>query len=77
MKLKTLKEMEGFYPSIIHGQAFAQSDKNEEGTTGNFILRNRLKQEAIKWVKYFRMVRSKAQQHAFMNFFNITEEDLK
>jgi hypothetical protein len=40
-------------------------------------LKGELKQEAIKWVKYYKLRRLKTPERAFMAFFNLTEEDLK
>lgn len=85
-ELKTLKDMEGFFPSIIHGQAFAKTDLDLKGTTGNLILRDRLKEEAIKWVKEHLMYNPELDEwtltdhmgtNEWMEFFNITEDDLK
>ena len=77
MKLKTLKDFE-----------FEQiTDVKPDGYKGNAPGRKRivkrkcvfsyqLKQEAIKWVKDILMRRSLMPQD-WLDFFNITEEDLK
>ena len=69
MKLKTLKDLERY---------------NEwEGFEGHVEFRE-LKQEAIKWVKFYMDKEKKTDMRMyrlliieFRNFHNITEEDLK
>ena len=49
-------------------------------TINGKIIFDRLKQEAIKWVKYYRTKKYKIHSiiaYEFMNFFNLTEEDLQ
>jgi len=36
-----------------------------------------IRQEAIKWVKYYEDDKKGLMRECFMEFFNITEEDLK
>jgi len=65
MKLKTLKDL------------------YENKTDKEIVMVKELRAEAIKWVKGMRedMLRGKdfkmIDEEAFMEFFNITEEDLK
>lgn len=41
----------------------------------NFVIDN-IRQEAIKWVKYYQDTKQPLK-YGFMEFFNLTEEDLK
>ncbi len=79
MKLKTLKDMDKYF-----------FDEEYDGKEGNLLVYEKeLKEEAIKWVKYYRenSFAAKKQQwlqdrflaagQALMNFHDITEEDLK
>jgi len=68
MKLKTLKDIEVFE---------VRQDLELEGVEYPLIDRNDLKKEAIKLVKNFRKRNDEIWEIDFMNFFNITEEDLK
>lgn len=43
----------------------------------NFISRRKVKQEAIKWVKFYRRKKLWAEGNAIQLFHNITEEDLE
>jgi hypothetical protein len=68
-ELKTLKDIEGF------------SKEDNRKARGLLILedRERIKAEAVKWVKTMSEPNAEnynAIKH-FMNFFNLTEEDLK
>ncbi len=64
MKLKTLKDLK-----TLHG--------------GYVVSKRKLKQEAIKWVNFIMKDTTKDDEKRvsklvwIMNFFNITEEDLK
>lgn len=67
MKLKTLKDIETWQ---------IESLSRIEG--GRPIDYDEVKKEAIKWVQYFRKgFRIKMTEGDFMDFHNITEEDLK
>ncbi len=46
-------------------------------TAGEIALKMKLKAEAIKWLKDRRNVKMYICEMDFMEFFNITEEDLK
>ena len=64
-ELKTLKDMKQF-------QIFSASGRR---ITDEFFIK--LKQEAIKWVKYYLKYGSELRDFtAWRLFFNITEEDL-
>ena len=65
-KLKTLKDLD-FWTLYV-------AERDEER---DVVDRDDLKQEAIKWVKDFRERDDEIWESNFMNFFNITEEDLK
>ena len=61
-KLKTLKDMK--WPI-------------ESGTHPDFVKIRELKEEAIKWVKDLRYYDQELEERHFMEFHNITEDDLK
>ncbi len=75
MKLKTLEDFRGYY----------SKDKNKEWYWAENSLLDKLKHEAIKWVKMFEQDRNlirgfksrSGQEIVLMSFFNITEADLK
>ena len=62
MKLKTLKDIE---------------KEVYEKMGISLIHPGKIKAEAIKWVKYFRKIPDSIEEDKFMEFHNITEEDLK
>ena len=67
-ELKTLKDLEACYMS------------NKGDASEPFALIEELRQEAIKWVKYARRIEKPATfnwMECFINFFEISEEDLK
>ncbi len=64
MKLKTLKDIE----AISDGSSFERVEK---------AVCNRIKAEAIKWVKEITTEKDKYIRAWIIHFFNITEEDLK
>ena len=68
MKLKTLKDLWGMKEDNRRPRAFIISDFKDE-----------LKQEAIKWVEHLhnRAMDFRGVEDWIINFFNITEEDLK
>ena len=63
IELKTLKDL----PTFFDGDSFFDEA----------IEINKLKQEAIKWVKLFLQQGEIQSAIDFQNFFNLTEEDLK
>ena len=92
-KLKTLKELEVddrlFQKAMIESNLIPiRMNKSDiEGTffelTKPFVMSSELRQEAIKWIKNFRTMKSTTQQdleinqYSWMEFFNIKEEELK
>lgn len=72
MNLKTLKELD--FDSITRNELIAEKDISEQ-------IRYYLRNEAVKWVKSIRIEEPYIQNEAvilwIMNFFNLTEEDLK
>ena len=62
MKLKTLKDIDTIGTDTL-----------------KWINSNKLRQEAIKWVKFYvdKHRQGVYPVEAFINFFNLTEEDLK
>ena len=65
MKLKTIKDLYWF---DLH---------DRKGYCNQVINIEDLKKEVIKWVKDFRERKDEIWESDFMNFHNITEEDLK
>ena len=84
-ELKTLKD--------IYGRSYQDCHCGEYNEGCNSCLRKDIKAEAVKWVKHSIELQKKdfvknviptifqkqqsAVQSEFMNFFNLTEEDLK
>ena len=71
MKLKTLKDLE--VEELDDGYV-------DEPDIKELVYKKELKAEAVKWVKVYRKdgnSLSKQIAEEFMEFFNITEEDLK
>ncbi len=68
-ELKTLKDIDG------------EDEYTEDNVhTGFWVSRSELKQEAIKWIKdknYYGDKNHNNWKWIFLNFFNITEEELK
>ena len=63
-KLRTLKD-------LAHPHFFSQEKKG-------YVMEEDLKQEAIKWVKRYKKIKMRETTgELFIDFFNITEEDLK
>ena len=65
MKLKTLKDLDNEIENV-GCRNYGQDNFTEK-----------LKAEAIKWVKDFRERKDEIWESDFMKFHNITEEDLK
>ena len=63
--LKTLKDL-SFNSQVIL-----------EGKNLQLVWESRLKEEAIKWVKYGRKFKVEPKEEQWLAFFNLTEEDLK
>ena len=75
MKLKTLKDLrEGRAP---RGELIGSACGNF--VEAQYMAEERLKQEAIKWVKRHQIMAMKTDsvEDWIKHFFNITEEDLK
>ncbi len=68
MKLKTLKDMKEALSTVEH--------PFKEWETWQFIEKI-IRQEAIKWVNEHRNKMWNWTEDTWINFFNITEEDLK
>ena len=70
MKLKTLKDLKIF-----------DEDKSKVAMEYNYMIREELKAEAVNWVKNIDINKSAdycdGMMDFIMEFFNITEEDLK
>ena len=67
MKLKTLKDI-GFFTEVRNVPNVFKKSKIEA------VFKDELKAEAIKWGKKFGI---EFTLYDFLDFFNITEEDLK
>ena len=70
-ELKTLKDLNGLV-------------QFRDRELGDWISKKELKAEAVKWVKMFQSRRdcvdgeiANGAERAFVNFFNLTEDDLK
>ena len=72
MKLKTLKDIEKHCMYCMAGCDGPHSCKRNE-----CVYIDNLKKEAIKWVKFFTKNNLMITYDDWMDFFNITEEDLK
>ena len=69
-KLKTLKEIEFLSTN------YADKKIRKEAEAMNEMARDKLKQEAIKWVKNLHGIMGEGGVSAFMDFFNLTEADI-
>ena len=83
-ELKTLKDLE-FETMVFDNR---EDEENTDADSMNIVEVEEIKQEAIKWVKFWSNTRLKSKsksdihrlEHkidAFTNFFNLTEEDLQ
>jgi len=80
--MKTLKTLKDIYEEEI-------KEGSVEKVLGQTFFKNKLKQEAIKWIKYCTYKANQkfaddldikfwvAKRVGLMEFFNLTEEDLK
>jgi len=64
-EFKTLKDLGREYVSATGREPLERVDVKD------------LKAEAVKWVKFYDREAEPARANAIMDFFNITEEDLK
>ena len=71
--LKTLKEIQGTIGFIAKGN-FSHKRVGQYIRECIEIEKNQIKAEAIKWVKHYK---DPALKDYFMDFFNLTEENLK
>jgi|TARA_R100000093_G_scaffold48715_1_gene25135 hypothetical protein len=68
MKFKTLKDLEVKY---------IDTQKKGMYYTFNAIRVEKLRQEAIKWIKFHRKIKEKMNEDDWIDFFNIEESDLE
>jgi hypothetical protein len=87
-ELKTLKDIEKLYD--LGGEMISRdTDKvgleriRTKGKENRKAFLNHLKQEAIKWIKYYQKLDKETEEARkwlrmwIVTFFNLTEEDLK
>jgi len=84
IELKTLKDLIEYKDKDLNKYNFGllQGEDGYDATADYRASRKvadyeKLKQEVIKWIKYYRCNQYTEADHEFMKFFNITEEDLK
>lgn len=51
--------------------------RTDEDDVDNAFFESELRAEAIKWIKFYNKNHEFSRCYALMDFFNITEEDLK
>ena len=81
MKLKTLKDLEkAMHVGDVKEHLFNENNEVGADWMTSVVLAGDLKLEAVKWVKALRWDRPtgwKFREFVFIEFFNLTEDDLK
>jgi len=80
MKLKTLKDLERY----THEPTRSYQNRKNTGNVVKVVRIDKLKAEAVKWVKYYDKrredsgnLRGEWEKNWIKYFFNLTEEDVK